>query len=348
VDSLTQAVLGAVVGEVFLGRKIGWRGAVWGAAFGTLPDLDVVALPFLDEAAGIRWHRGLSHSLLIMVVAALALAKPLAGLHRERGVTAREMGWMIFWVWSTHVLIDGFTTFGTQIYEPFSNERVALNNLFIIDFLFTGPLIVGLWIALRLKPVAGKRKRVMWTAIGISSMYVVFSFSMKAWAHQAIGGRLHDDLPKGELVAVTPCPFNTVLWRGLIEVEDGYHVTYWSPFDDDGEAFYEYYPKKRELADKYRGEDLLEALQWFSRGHWVAREGEGGKMIFVDMRFVEIRDPTSGRCHPIFQWHMERTAEGVLTAPMMRPEDLDYPGAFGLIWQRMWGSRKKWDAVNTF
>jgi inner membrane protein len=337
-----------VVGEIVLGKKIGWRGAVWGAVFGTLPDLDVVVMPFLDEAAEIRWHRGISHSLVIMVVAALALARPLARCHRERGVTGREMGWMVFWVWSTHVLIDCFTVFGTQIYEPFSSERVAFNNFFIIDFLFTVPLIVGLWLALRQDREARKRGRLMWTAIGVSSLYVVFSFGMKGWAQQVIGERLSGDLPQGELIAVSPCPFNTVLWRGLIEVEDGYHVTYWSPFDDGEDAFYEYYPKTRGLADRYRGEELLEALQWFSTGHWVAREGEDGTIVFVDMRFTEIRDPKSGRCHPIFQWHMERTEEGELTAPMMRPEDLDYPGAFRLIWARMWGDRKKWDAVGSF
>ena len=59
-------------------------------------------------------------------------------------VTTKEAGWFVFLVWSTHVLIDVFTGYGTQIYEPFSDRRVAWSNLFIIDFFFTLPMLVGL------------------------------------------------------------------------------------------------------------------------------------------------------------------------------------------------------------
>ena len=40
-DSLTQIVLGAAVGEVTLGKKIGNKAQLIGAIAGTLPDLDV-------------------------------------------------------------------------------------------------------------------------------------------------------------------------------------------------------------------------------------------------------------------------------------------------------------------
>jgi hypothetical protein len=59
IDSHTQAALGTMMGELVLGRTRGWRGAAWGAFLGTLPDLDVIALPFPEAAAGMRWHRGL-------------------------------------------------------------------------------------------------------------------------------------------------------------------------------------------------------------------------------------------------------------------------------------------------
>ena len=104
---------------MILGKKLGWKGAAWGAFFGTLPDLDILAYPFLSEAGRIQWHRGVSHSILVMVLASFILAKPLSLLHEEKGVTAWRAGWMVFWVWSTHVLIDCFTTYGTQVYEPF-------------------------------------------------------------------------------------------------------------------------------------------------------------------------------------------------------------------------------------
>jgi inner membrane protein len=348
VDSLTQAVLGAAVGELVLGKKLGWRGAAWGAFFGTLPDLDVIVLPFLDPAAGIRWHRGISHSILIMVVAAVVLAKPLARRHVEQGVTAREMGWMVFWAWSTHVLIDCLTTYGTQIFEPFSSERVAANLVFIVDPLVTLPLLIGLVMALRTDAGQfGKRRKLVSLGIGVSCLYLGFAIVMKFRAEEEISADLKAAHPEGVLVAVAPTSFNTVLWRGLIETETGYFLRYWSPFDS-GEATYEFIQKKRELAREFEGEDALEALKWFSRGHWVARMGDDGRMVVIDLRFAEIRDLKSGMLQPIFQWHLDRDEEGEVRAPMERPTGLDYPGAFGLLWQRIGGERKNWNALREF
>lgn len=45
-DSLTQATLGAAVGEAVLGKKTGNKAAVIGAIIGTIPDLDVLLVPF--------------------------------------------------------------------------------------------------------------------------------------------------------------------------------------------------------------------------------------------------------------------------------------------------------------
>ena len=42
-DSITQIVLGAAVGEVVAGKKMGGKAALWGAIAGTIPDLDVFA-----------------------------------------------------------------------------------------------------------------------------------------------------------------------------------------------------------------------------------------------------------------------------------------------------------------
>ena len=70
-DSLTQIVLGAAVGEIALGRKIGNRALIWGAIGGTIPDLDVLANPFMDDIESLAFHRGITHSILFSVVAPL-------------------------------------------------------------------------------------------------------------------------------------------------------------------------------------------------------------------------------------------------------------------------------------
>ena len=65
-DSLTQVVLGAAVGEAVLGKKIGNRAMLWGAIGGTIPDLDVFLRYFVDEITNTQMHRGFSHSFLFL------------------------------------------------------------------------------------------------------------------------------------------------------------------------------------------------------------------------------------------------------------------------------------------
>lgn len=62
-DSLTQIVLGAAVGEAVLGRKVGNRAMLWGAIGGTIPDLDVFANMTTDTMSALAYHRAFTHSL---------------------------------------------------------------------------------------------------------------------------------------------------------------------------------------------------------------------------------------------------------------------------------------------
>ena len=74
-DSLTQAVLGAAIGEAFLGRKLGNKAMLWGALVGTLPDLDVLGNQFIAHPIdGLRMHRGLSHSIIVTILMPFLLA----------------------------------------------------------------------------------------------------------------------------------------------------------------------------------------------------------------------------------------------------------------------------------
>lgn len=72
-DSLSQITLGAAVGELLLGKKLGNRAMVWGAVIGTVPDLDVIGNYFLSDLQGLLFHRGISHSILFSVIGAIAL-----------------------------------------------------------------------------------------------------------------------------------------------------------------------------------------------------------------------------------------------------------------------------------
>jgi len=346
-DLLTQAALGAVVGEIVLSRKLGWRGVAWGLFFGVLPDLDVLALPFLDPEMGIRWHRGLSHSILIIFLAPTLLAKPLSRCRWALGSTTGQMWSLIFWAWSTHSLIDCLTTYGTQIFEPFSDQRVALNVLFIVDPLFTLPLLIGLFLALRQPSGSTRRKKAIWLLSSASILYLGFAFFMKSRAESQITYQVKNHLKEARVVQVSPAPFTTLLWRGLIETKDSYYLIYWSPFDQGKPQFQEIL-KHRELSRDFQNTKVLDALQWFSRGHWVARQGKDRKLIIIDLRLPEIRDPQNGVLQPIFQWHLSKDPSGHIVAPMRRPTQINYLPTMKILFDRIIGDSKKWDALKSF
>ena len=143
-DSITQLTLGAAIGEATLGRSVGRKAAAWGAALGTLPDLDVLSSPFVDDYTQLVLHRGFSHSVFFALAGGAAIAYGLAKLHAKFGVSFGRWFLFTFLALFTHALLDGFTVYGTQLLNPVSNFPFAWNSIFIIDPLYTVPLLLGL------------------------------------------------------------------------------------------------------------------------------------------------------------------------------------------------------------
>lgn len=291
-DSITQAALGAAVGEAMLGKKLGNRALLWGLFFGTLPDLDVIISPFLDTANNLIWHRGPSHSLLLMILVSFGLAKPLSKLWKKQKVTPALAGWFVFAVWSTHVLIDCFTVYGTSVLWPFSDSRIGFNNLFIIDPFYTLPLVVTLvWLAfLRTRKQLPKRRRLCWWGLGLSTGYVALSLLAK----HLISSHFEDDLKKRGVTFTrrmeVPTPFNIILWRSVVDRGDEYWVGYRGLLDSPRDPIrWTVYPKGADTFSLYAEMREPKAVAWFSQGWWIARRHKKGLWL-GDLRFGETRN----------------------------------------------------------
>lgn len=290
-DSITQAALGAAVGEVMLGKKLGNRALWWGLLFGTLPDLDVLISPFLDTANNLIWHRGPSHSLLVMALGSFGIGHWLAKLWKKQKISRGYAAAFVFAAWSTHVLIDCFTIYGTSVLWPFSEQRIAFNNLFIIDPLYTLPLVVTLiWLAfLRTKKQLPKRRRLVWWGLGLSTGYVCLSFVAK-WA--ASTGFEADLTRRGVTYSrrvEAPTAFNTLFWRSAVDRDDEIWVGYRSIFESQSTPVrWTVYPKGREAYFPYSEMREAKTVAWFSDGWWIARQHKKGIWL-GDLRFGESR-----------------------------------------------------------
>ena len=95
-DSLTQIVLGAAVGEVIAGSKAGNKGALWGAVCGTIPDLDVAFGYFMSDLDRNTFHRSVSHSLLFFILAAPIMGLLIKRIHPYVGVSWKQWSLLAF------------------------------------------------------------------------------------------------------------------------------------------------------------------------------------------------------------------------------------------------------------
>ena len=347
-DSITQAALGAAVGEAILGKKLGNRALAWGLLFGSLPDMDFIVSPFLDTAGYLAVHRGASHSILVMVLASFLLAKPLAKLWKREKITPRRAGAFVFLTWSTHVLIDCFTVYGTSVLWPFSENRVAFNHIFIIDLLYTLPLVVALlWLAFyRSKKRQKKRTRLLKWGLGLSTGYILFSIGMKFIASAGFDADLTRRGIAYERRMEAPTPFNTLLWRSVVDCGDELWVGYRSVFDPPSSPVrWTVYPRGKESLAAYGDEREIRTLKWFSQGWWIARPHAEGVWL-ADMRFGETRTygakPGMVDSRIMFSWSFNIESEGDrLQTPQRR---VDAKEALTRIAQRIVGKDDQWEA----
>ena len=146
-DSITQIALGAAVGEVVLGRQVGRRAMLWGGICGLFPDLDLL-VPLNDAVKEFTYHRGPSHSLFVLAALTPLFVWLILKLHRHTVQSRNRWYGLVFLVFATHVLLDCFTVYGTQIFWPLKTPPIMWSTIFIIDPAYSLPLLIGVLAAL--------------------------------------------------------------------------------------------------------------------------------------------------------------------------------------------------------
>lgn len=355
-DSVTQAALGAAIAHACWHRSLGRRALAWGFLFGTLPDLDILAFPWLDPIQRLYWHRGESHALWTMLLGAALFAPLLARIHREpappREPLTRRAAFVGLWlVFASHVLIDVFTVYGTQLLAPFSRHGFGLNNLFIIDPLYTAPLVLGILLAATLRTPRGRRLANV-AGLALSTLYVAWSFVAQARAASVfLQARISDgrQMPPGRTMT-SATALNTLLWRHIAEVEGGFVLGYWSWLDGDTSVRFDFVPRGAEhLPPAVRASRAFAAIEWFSQGFWAAfpAPDDPGVIRVVDLRFSEMR-PGSGTSAQdwawAFSWDFPVAPAPEAEIPLTQSiAGLDAGSAgFDDIWRRLKGDRSAW------
>jgi inner membrane protein len=280
-DSLTQVLLGASVAELVIGRAIGRKASLYGAVLGTLPDLDVL-IPYGGPIEDFTYHRGFSHSLLVLSAAAPAIGWVL---HRFQGLASLKLWIAMAWlVLITHPLLDGFTVYGTQLFWPVTEYPVSGSSVFIIDPAVTVWLALGVIGAL----VCSRQRLTGYrlNAIGLAIACAYLAWAVAAKVHvTAIAARSLDKqgIAYTGLLS-TPAPFNTLLWRFVAMQDDGYFVGYYSVFDDTSDIQFTRYESRTDLLAPLADNWHVRRLQWFSHGFYRVSQPSRSELLITDLR----------------------------------------------------------------
>lgn len=281
-DSLTQIVLGAAVGEAVLGKKVGNKAMLFGAIAGTIPDLDVLSRYFMDTVTATEWHRGFSHSIFFSMLFAPVFGWLVWQLNRKEEATWKEWSWLMFWGLFTHPVLDAFTTWGTQLFWPV-NTRLAFQSIFVIDPLYTIPFLVCLLLALFQKRTALKRRRYLYMGLILSTSYLLITLILKGIAFRHFERALEvQGIPYTEM-NTRPAPLNTILWMANIDTDNAYLMGDYSFFDSQPIKFTSY-PKNHELLGDLASKDKIKRLVKIAEGWYTISEKEG-QLYFNDLRF---------------------------------------------------------------
>lgn len=281
-DSLTQVALGSAVGYAVLGNKVGRKAVLWGAILGTLPDLDVF-LPYGGSVEAFTYHRGFSHSFFVHLLISPLIVWLILKIHTGMQAYKTRWFWLVFLCLSTHALLDALTVYGTQLMWPLTEHPFAISNMFIIDPLYTLPLLVGVIGTLIPKITAPTAYKINAITLTVSTLYLCCSLILKVVIDDKVNTALQNrDITVNEYIS-TPAPFTTLLWRVVVMSDGKYYEGYASVFDTANEVTLNAYQTTPSLLNEIKNEWGVKRLQWFTKGFYSVREQQD-KVILSDLR----------------------------------------------------------------
>lgn len=319
-DSLSQIVLGAATFAIIKDKEIGKKALLYGAILGTIPDLDVVLSPFFNPIEQLAIHRAFSHSIFFSLLLSLLFAKWFSHKHKTS-----FKSWFLasFLALFTHPLLDLCTTYGTRILYPLSKSFYSLDNVFVIDPLYTIWLLIGCLVLLFMRNTNPNRQKVIKWSLALSTTYLIFGLLVHFYVMNHFKKELKIQNITYEKIKVVPTPFNTILWQVIVKTEDGLYYADYSLFDSKTTTNFHYEKNNIAFLESKKEIEALEPFFNFTEGYALARE-ENGKMYVYGTKFgpIAIKNGKAEFFFPLV-FNADGTYESVQKSPDNYKELLD-------------------------
>ena len=286
-DSITQAALGASIGEAVLGRKIGHKGAILGAIVATIPDLDTIFYLFYSKFEMLSIHRGYSHSIVVSFLGAFLLAFIFKRIKWTSKVSYQRLFLFSWLTWLTHALLDTFTAYGTQLFLPFSDARIGFDSINIIDPIYTLPLLIGLFCSLILFRKKPSKSVYNYIGIIISTTYLISTLGIKFHVEKHFNKTFSEQNIEYNELLTMPVGVASLKWYGVAKSSDKIYMQKFSILSKETLLF-ENFPINDHLLNEINPH-ASERMRWFAKGFYtVIRDGNKIRIynLQVDMRGV--------------------------------------------------------------
>lgn len=245
---------------------------------------------------------------------------------------------MFFLAFLTHILLDAFTMYGTQLLLPFSDYRAAIASISVADPVFyTIPFIIFLVLASRYSRKDSKRQFWTWMGISLSTLYLLFTM----WNKQRINQVYEDQMVQQNIMydryITGPTIFNNFLWNCTAETQDAYYVGQYSVFDTSPIEFMRI-EKQHELLTQSSSDETINTLRWFSDDFYSVIRRQDGLLQINDLRFGTFRN-TGSENDFIFRFVVEQQPDGSyeMYETIGGPDEDETAGIFLELWERIKG-----------
>jgi inner membrane protein len=306
-DSLTHIAIGACIGELFLGKKIGKKAMLYGAIAASLPDIDFIASFWMNTPDDLLAHRGFTHSFLFAFLVIILFAIFFRKRYTAEGISIKTwLGFLGAEIFS-HIFLDAFNAYGIGWFEPFSHFRISFNIIFVADpFFFIWPGIAAVCLLL-LHRNGKKRRRIAKFGLIFCSLYFLYCISNKFRIDNKTRYTLIRQGIHYNRYFTTPTLLNNWLWYVVAESDSGYLIGYCSVFDKNEEIEFRYFPRNDSLLKPWNGQRDLHKLIRFSQGYYTAEISDRG-IVFNDLRLGQIMGWQNSDAGFVFHYYLNDPA----------------------------------------
>ena len=284
-DPLSQGAVGAAFAQSSANKKNIFKIGVIGFLAGLAPDLDILIKSSTDPILFLEYHRQFTHSLFFIPFGSLIVALMLFPFVKS-SMSIKTVYYSSLLGYATHGLLDACTSYGTQLFWPFSNERVTWNNISIVDPLFTIPVVILVVIAIKTKKKIFSFFSIGWIIFYLSLGFIQYERALLAAVELA---QVRGHSP--ERLTLKPSFGNLILWKSIYQHKETFYVdairaaqsSTWCKGESIRVFDYQYHLPNLEKESQQKKD--IERFRWFSQDY-LGYDKE--RNIVTDVRYSMI------------------------------------------------------------